>query len=229
MTQDPELLDAEPGTGPDGAPRDALGVVERAFAGRVVRTEGMRIEVTGPGGAVLVLPTPLVTLVTFRGVKQPLAVDAREALAFLTDLATGALVLVEEKGAGAMRRTHLVRVHNGKLTAVEDTSSDRADTPIAKGTMRVVSFPAGERAATPDEQRFIKKASGGLLGRMKRRVVEVIYDKTVDALTGAVENAVDNAVQGAQGARAAKPDDGRRVLPSPASPASPPSRKDRPR
>jgi hypothetical protein len=209
---DPEILEPEIEPAPRGAGAqptvggDVIGIVERAFTGRIIRTEGVRTEVQGPAGTLEIIATPLIVVVRFRGVNRPLPAEPEAALALLRAIADGSIVFVEEHATAQLRRTHTVRVKDGALADIEDTTNDKHAMP--SGQVLVVSFADGERDATKAERKHIAKAAGGLIGRLKRRVVETIVDKTM----GAVQSAVTQAAENIENAARANVDDGRRRL-----------------
>jgi hypothetical protein len=217
VTTDPEILDPEPvrpthaasgapGVGLDGA--DLLPIVERAFPGIVLRARGPTVLVDGPHEQLRVVKTPLVTLAVMRGMRIPLPPEPDRAIALLASVARGERVLVEERGAGTLRRTHLVKVEQGRLSAIEDTTNDRDE--VSSGVMRVCSFTDGLRDAPPQERAFITRASGGVIGRFKRKLMEKLLDKTIGAVVEAVQEKGAELRAEAQGAITV--DDGSRKL-----------------
>lgn len=203
---DPEILDPEQNAS-GGAADDLVAVVGRAFPGALVREQGFRIEVEGAHGTLRIIRTPFATLAVFRGMRIPLPPNPQDALPMLSSLGHGERVLVEERGTATLRRTHLVRVVDGALETLDDTTVDREAVP--HGVMRVVSFTAPPRDATPAERAFMHRAIGGTLGRLKRKLMEKVLEKTVGTLV--------DAVKGASERGAVLPgDDGARTLPPPA-------------
>lgn len=192
MPTDPEILDPEPAPSAQGGaaalgvdPSELMRIVERAFPGVVLRTRGPTIVIEGPHEEIRVVKTPLVSLAVMRGMRIPLPPEADKATALLASVARGERVLVEERGAGTLRRTHLVKADGGRFSAIEDTTNDRGE--VEPGVMRVASFKEGLRDCTEQERAFIKRASGGTMGRFKRKVLEKLLDKTIGSLVEAVQ------------------------------------------
>lgn len=202
----------------DGAARVDVDASSRA-------APRLRISAAGPGGELVVESGPLGTLLlTFGGARFPfvLAPDAERALEQLGErvrqIAAEEIVVLEEQATTRLKRSTVLAVRGGRIEAVLDTSLEPGLAPggPAGPGLRLSSFGGSwNRAPTREEARRISRLTGGLVGRLKRKVAEKILERAA----GMVMAAVDRASEGQRSAdavdvtAAVRPDDGRRKLP----------------
>ncbi len=181
---DPEILqDHSPHTASDDA--DVSLWLQRAFAGRVVKSHGTRLVVSGAAGEFVVLLTPLGAVVVYRGLRTTLPRDAGAAREMLAGIADGSLVLMQERGTAALRRTHLVRMHGGVPIELVDTGVDRHT--MDREALDVVTFATGVTPATAQQRARLRHLTGGVFGLLKRKVMEAVLERTMGALMRAFD------------------------------------------
>jgi hypothetical protein len=237
---DPEILDPE-GPTTAGVPTTSLverlvTEVQKALPGRTVRVDvedrpprapHFRLEAVGEGGAIGVSSGPFFTVtVSFRSARfgfslatGPEAVIA-DIAARVKSIADEDIVIFEEPSSPPLLRTVVLAVADGRIDAVIDSG-------LAPGTVdgaRLSSFQgAWSRAPTKLEMKRIDQLTGGVVAKLKRKVLAKIVSKTAGSLQSAVEQAaaaieppgaqsavVKSTNDGAGVGR--KPDDGSRKL-----------------
>ncbi len=191
---DPEILDAEPLTGaPSGGGLVELvaGALTKALPGRLIKVDGSTVVVGGRvDGDVTVQVTPLFLVVAFRGARlavagrspQELAAEAADKAA---RFATDALAVFEEQETAGLLRTVVIAVAQGRLAGVVDDGQLPSSAPPAAA--RLYSCNGGvSRPPTRDEQRWIARETGGLTGKLRRKIVAKVFKRVGASLEHAV-------------------------------------------
>lgn len=215
---DPEILDAEPtgpragGQGASGPLEPLLAALHKALPGRVVRVEGNTVCVAGKAdGDVTVQLTPLFALVGFRGARMPVmpaqdpAQLAAAIAAKVARLATDELVVFEQQETAGLLRTVVVAVAQGALESVIDEGQLPSQEP-ARPARFYSCQGTFSHAPSRDEEKWIARHTGGLAGKLRRKIVAKVFKKVGSTLESAVQARMDEL-------RPELPtDDGRRTL-----------------
>lgn len=206
---DPEILDPEgpatAGTQTTSGIERLVAEVQRALPGRTVRVDvesrppqppRFRLEAQGEGGALIVESGLFFTAnVSFRSARfafslAPGAVDPEvvfsEIAARVKEIADEQLIVFEEPSSPPLLRTVVLKVAGGRL----DTVVDGGVAPGQAEGARLWSFRgAWNREPSKQEKARIDSLTGGLLGKLKRKLLAKIVQKTAGAIMGAVEQA----------------------------------------
>lgn len=215
---DPEILDAEPAgptAGGQGAPNPLeplLAALHKALPGRMVRVDGNTVRVAGKAdGDVTVQLTPLFALVGFRGARMPVmpapdpAKLAADIAAKAARLATDELVVFEEQESAGLLRTVVVAVAGGQLQAVVDEGQLPSQEP-ARPPRFYSCQGTFSHAPSRDEEKWIARHTGGLTGKLRRKIVARVFKKVGSKLETAVQARLDELRP------ELSTDDGRRTL-----------------
>jgi hypothetical protein len=232
---DPEILDPEgpaPSTTSQGVER-LVAAVQKALPGRTVRVDvdergprtqvgamlgggpKFRLEATGEGGPMVVESGPFGTInVSFKSARFGFSgavaggdVDAayRQVAERVRELADEELVVFEEPSSSSLLRTVILRVDAGRIEAVVDSG-------VLPGTTSSPSMHSfrgtWSRAPSKQEKKRIDKLTGGLVGRLKRKVLGKVFEKAAGSLAEAAQQVASDV----QRDMAARADDGSRKL-----------------
>lgn len=239
---DPEILDSDAAGSSDTASGDVERLVQQvqrglqagAGPGRALRVDvesrphgGARfhLEADGPGGTLVVESGPLgTTLVSFGGARFPFVLASDPAVVLeqigerVRQIAAEEIVVLEEQATGRLKRTTVLAVKDGRIEAVLDSGLEPSTSALPPETgagPRLSSFGGTwNRAPSREEARRINRLTGGLVGRLKRKVAEKLLERAAGMVMGAVERAAGAGQEEARAtaARDVTPDDGRRKL-----------------
>ena len=194
------------------APRTQVGAMLGAQLGGGPK---FRLEANGEGGPIVVESGPFGTInVSFRSARFGFTgavpggdVDAayRQVADRVRELADETLVVYEEPSSSALLRTVTLRVDAGRIDAVVDSG-------VLPGTTTSASLHSfrgsWSRAPSKLEKKRIDKLTGGLVGRLKRKVLGKVFEKAAGSLAEAAQQVASDV----QRDIAARADDGSRKL-----------------
>lgn len=238
---DPEILDPEgpaPSTTTQGIER-LVAAVQRALPGRTVRVDvdahgprtqvgamlgggpKFRLEAAGEGGPVVVESGPFGTInVVFKSARFGFSgaapamggdVDAvyGDVAKKVRALAEEELIVYEEPTSSSLVRTVILRVDGGRIEGVEDSGV----LPGSASEARLHSFRGTwSRVPSRQEKKRIDKLTGGLVGRLKRKVLGKVFEKAAGQLADAAQQVSENVQRDLEQRERVRADDGSRKL-----------------
>jgi hypothetical protein len=211
---DPEILDAEE----SGNIESLVSAVQRALPGRAVKVDvdprgAFRVECAGDNGPILVESGPLLTAtVSFRSARFTFTLfngfdkAKRDIVDKVRALAADEIVVFEEQRAARVLRTVTLRCEGEKLVEVLEGGIVPKSGEMSGPTLSSFSG-AFTGAPTTEQMRVIDKLTGGVLGKLKRRVAERVLSGVANRLARNFER-----VAADQSASTIDVDDGRRKL-----------------